>query len=194
LDEVGVLRRERLEALAGLAVLTPVPAPDVLALDGDLGHPPLVHRLDEPAVADLGLARLLLGYDGPQEKAHQEKEKPKPEIAGDGIQPCLSAAKNAHAIVTHGPPSGNVQRAVARLIPARTRPRRRGWWQRRSRRMRPGRHRPPTAPPRRPPGRRYRDEPRAAPWSRPGRPAASACRPQGCAGGRPAQASGRRAA
>src|SRR5213080_2543391 len=93
LDQVRVLGSERLEPLARLAVLAPVPAADVLALDGDLGDPPLVHRLDEAAVAHLGLARLLLGDDGPQEKPHQQEEEPEPEIAGDGIQPCLGTGK-----------------------------------------------------------------------------------------------------
>src|SRR5438552_3725639 len=65
LHEVRVVRRERLEALARLAVIAPVATADVLPLDGDLGHPPLVDGLDEPAVAHLGLARLLLGDDGP---------------------------------------------------------------------------------------------------------------------------------
>src|SRR5947208_131596 len=65
LHEVRVVRRERLEALARLAVIAPVATADVLPLDGDLGHPPLVDGFDEPAVAHLGVARLLLGDDGP---------------------------------------------------------------------------------------------------------------------------------
>ena len=59
---------------------------DVLALDGDRGHPPLVDRLKEVAEGDLGLARLLLGHDRPQQEAHQQEEQPEAEIAGDGVQ------------------------------------------------------------------------------------------------------------
>jgi len=114
---VRVVRRERLEALARLAVITPVAAADVLPLDGDLGHPPLVDGFDEPAVTHLGLARLLLGDDGPQEKGHQQEEKPETEIAGDRIQPCLGADKNAAAMLTHGSTSGNAQRSRAAFTP-----------------------------------------------------------------------------
>ena len=59
---------------------------DVLALDGDRGHPPLVDRLKEVAEGDLGLAGLLLGHDRPQQEAHQQEEQPEAEIAGDGVQ------------------------------------------------------------------------------------------------------------
>src|SRR4029077_6257886 len=85
-NQVGVLRREGLEAVAGFPALRLVPAPDALALDHDLGNPAFLHRLHEASEGDFWCTRLLLADDGPEDQPHQEQQKPKPEITRDRVQ------------------------------------------------------------------------------------------------------------
>src|SRR5262249_15298647 len=83
--QVGVLRREGLEALARLPALGLVATPDALTLDHDVRHSTFLHRLHEAREGDFRRSRLLLADDGPQDQPHQEQQQPEPYITRDWV-------------------------------------------------------------------------------------------------------------
>ena len=85
LDQVRVLRREGLEALA----VEVVPA-DVLPLDRDLLDVALLDRREELAEDDLRIACLLAIQQVEEQQHHQPKDQPQRDVAGYLVQ--LSSA------------------------------------------------------------------------------------------------------